>query len=528
MRGDFHSSGSLNPLRVSIILGAGTVSEALAEIIQSESPFRVPFGSRTVGHELIEREHKISNLTVVVADNQSWVSHLEGSQFPGMTFVEATNSEGILESLLRGVNSVDASNFTLRVVFADGLANDYLQDSVLIGDLDATHDWTFVNRSLEGMVLVESIARENTLGTFRGVVSFANGGLVRSLAQQLVSGQGDERSLGALVSRYQKTLGQPLAAVGDGAYIDMGGARQFFSQRIRTLEGRAHNEFHSESGWIWKTSSDGAKLQRERDWFINLPSPLRVFIPRISIQPRGITQNLETQGYGIQFFEALPFSDLLMWSSSPDDAVRIFTRGIEEWMRQSNLHPQLGPDKAMITHFSARWKQVSPELSRLIRLDQNELKLIESTIEKVQDFLSEDTHLTVLHGDLVFSNVMIRMPQGVLKLIDPRGGFDGPSVYGNPIYDWAKIAQCTFGRYDSLLAGQFSFDKDSVVHYYDVPRESAYSQLQDWFMGTCPHPQLAVKLGGLLLTLATPFHAESRDRQIAMVRMGIQLLGLES
>ena len=71
----------------------------------------------------------------------------------------------------------------------------------------------------------------------------------------------------------------------------------------------------------------------------------------------------------------------------------------------------------------------------------NKLKLYEQQKEGV---------LSIIHGDPVFTNIIInRFNQ--IKLIDMRGSIDEEiTIYGDELYDWAKIYQSLIG-YDEIL-----------------------------------------------------------------------------
>ena len=71
----------------------------------------------------------------------------------------------------------------------------------------------------------------------------------------------------------------------------------------------------------------------------------------------------------------------------------------------------------------------------------NKLKLYETQEEGI---------LSIIHGDPVFTNIIInRFNQ--IKLIDMRGSIDEQiTIYGDELYDWAKIYQSLIG-YDEIL-----------------------------------------------------------------------------
>lgn len=59
-----------------------------------------------------------------------------------------------------------------------------------------------------------------------------------------------------------------------------------------------------------------------------------------------------------------------------------------------------------------------------------------------------------IHGDCTFSNMMLR-EDGEPVLIDPRGYFGYMALYGDPLYDWAKLYYSIVGNYDQFNLKRF-------------------------------------------------------------------------
>lgn len=71
-------------------------------------------------------------------------------------------------------------------------------------------------------------------------------------------------------------------------------------------------------------------------------------------------------------------------------------------------------------------------------------------------------HFSFIHGDCTFSNLMIRdggqgNPVNPV-LIDPRGYFGFTELYGDELYDWAKLYYSIVGNYDKFNLKKFSLD----------------------------------------------------------------------
>lgn len=61
----------------------------------------------------------------------------------------------------------------------------------------------------------------------------------------------------------------------------------------------------------------------------------------------------------------------------------------------------------------------------------------------------------LIHGDPTFSNTLIG-PDGKAWLIDPRGYFGSSLLYGDPLYDWAKLYYSVVGDYDAFNRKKFA------------------------------------------------------------------------
>lgn len=77
-------------------------------------------------------------------------------------------------------------------------------------------------------------------------------------------------------------------------------------------------------------------------------------------------------------------------------------------------------------------------------------------LENALDRLHCDS-FCLIHGDCTFSNMMLR-EDGTPVLIDPRGYFGHTEIYGDPMYDWAKLYYSLAGNYDRFNLKDFRLD----------------------------------------------------------------------
>lgn len=93
----------------------------------------------------------------------------------------------------------------------------------------------------------------------------------------------------------------------------------------------------------------------------------------------------------------------------------------------------------------------------------------------------------LIHGDCTFSNIILKDGKTPV-LIDPRGYFGDTQIYGDPLYDWAKLYYSLYGNYDQFNLRRFSlqFQEAEITlkissggwealekEYFDLVRDAA-------------------------------------------------------
>lgn len=90
---------------------------------------------------------------------------------------------------------------------------------------------------------------------------------------------------------------------------------------------------------------------------------------------------------------------------------------------------------------------------------------------------------TTIHGDPTFSNMLID-GQKQAWLIDPRGYFGSVLIYGDPMYDWAKLYYSVVGNYDLFNRRRFKlkmFDDRISLEIESNGWEELESMFEDKF-----------------------------------------------
>ena len=143
------------------------------------------------------------------------------------------------------------------------------------------------------------------------------------------------------------------------------------------------------------------------------------------------------------------------------------------------------------------------------------------------------TACSVLHGDLCFSNILFNEKSGIVRLIDPRGGFTEPSITGPIVYDIAKLSQSIYGGYDQILHSRYKLKRsDSGAYSLEIARAKSYKDAALEFEKLLLQSNItkddAVILAGLMLSGTPTLHVEDVDRAISLALQSVLLLSGET
>jgi hypothetical protein len=136
--------------------------------------------------------------------------------------------------------------------------------------------------------------------------------------------------------------------------------------------------------------------------------------------------------------------------------------------------------------------------------------------------------VAVLHGDLCFSNILYEKNINKVTVVDPRGGFSEPSIYGPVIYDVAKLAQSVYGRYEQIVEKEYNLSKNGSNYSLEIDRPKTYDYLENLYrqiLKIFNVDEATVKtLAGLLLVATPSLHLDDDNRALALALRGAELL----
>jgi hypothetical protein len=177
-----------------------------------------------------------------------------------------------------------------------------------------------------------------------------------------------------------------------------------------------------------------------------------------------------------------------------------------------------------------------PELLELVRHEGDlvvngrpmaNLPRLWDRLEEEVDALADSSIGSVIHGDLCFSNILYDLRSSICKLIDPRGSFGKPGVFGDLRYDVAKLYHSVHGRYDFITADLFSIDVRGDEIDFRVLARPQHDRVRDefervFFLDFDSHEILL--LTGLIFASLPALHYDHPKRQLALYVRAVELL----
>ena len=148
------------------------------------------------------------------------------------------------------------------------------------------------------------------------------------------------------------------------------------------------------------------------------------------------------------------------------------------------------------------------------------VKIIEKSIFNIND-------ISIIHGDLCFSNILFDINSWIFKLIDPRWKFWKIWIYWDLKYDIAKLRHSINWNYESIIYDLYNLEYDNKNSFnfsffnwnnYEIIEYFDKKILKLWY-----DIEVIKFIEGLLFISMIPLHLDSLDRQILMYIISVKL-----
>jgi dTDP-glucose pyrophosphorylase len=318
-------------------------------------------------------------------------------------------------------------------------------------------------------------------------------------------------------------------------WLDFGHIDKYYISKKRLIQSRGFNslEYDDLLGTITKKSKNKEKFIEEIKWQINLPKSLKVLSPRVLNYSTGNNPFITMEFYSYPTLsEIWLFSELnkRVYFSIIDRLFKIlelFKNNKQEVSKNSYSNIYL--DKTIQRISEIKNKDILDLMKRETLIINgstcNNWSVIKDKIVENLNKLYNTEDNCLIHGDFCLSNILYDLRSGIVRLIDPRGGWGG-SENGDIKYDIAKLKHSITGDYDYIVNDLFIIEVGEMnISYtvYNSDKEEIKNYLLKKISQHYNLEQIEL-IEGLLFLSMISLHKDNPKRQLIMYSKAIELL----
>ena len=307
----------------------------------------------------------------------------------------------------------------------------------------------------------------------------------------------------------------------------------------KTFVTRAYNNIAlcTHEGTITKQSTD-ARLKKESEYYSLLPPDLRIFFPRkvgSNLVESCHSLTLEYFGYpnlGKLMIDTSTNSKL--WKNIGENLLYILSRFAEDTLVVTNsekcrrdmlIEKTQREYKNLVCNFEIFQKLAAHQK---IIINGKEYANFETLWQQARPKLQKictESPFSVVHGDMCFSNILCEPSTGVLRLIDPRGSFGVDGVYGDRIYDAAKLLHSIEGKYELIIYDHYDLDYniDQGIINYVFKEHKDTTLLREKIFSDFDENVVRLVMSTIFIGMCAR-HYDSLSRQLVMYSTGIKAM----
>lgn len=332
----------------------------------------------------------------------------------------------------------------------------------------------------------------------------------------------------------------PFKVILKSGWLDFGHSNLYYKSKMELNVTRNFNEVIANNNFIKKTSDDFNKIESEYKWFKQLPRNLTLFTPSVW----GFKNKNNKASYKVEFIGAPTLQEKWVFGNLPDfvyynviNQIFLFLKKTSKiaFKEYSSETVKEELKELYITKTKNRAKTFSEQIGfnmlKPVYINNIEYpsfsEFVKTINELMKKFLNEEDELTLMHGDLCFSNILSDTRSNIIKFIDPRGGLNNSfnsknKIIGDYKYDIAKLGHSLIGNYDYIVTGFYNLEKrnEDLSFNFSLQHPSRDS-LKNFFYTKVEEMNIDVdfinaSIVNLFISML-PLHDEAEDRQIALL-----------
>jgi hypothetical protein len=441
------------------------------------------------------------------------------------------------QSIVHVINMSACAAGAISILHGDTLLKGvdfFLRDTVTVAGAVAGYQWgNVVNKDgalSKPLPSADAHLMNDSNCSLTGWFSFSSGFL---LVQAIARASGS--FFDGLFIYSEKNALTPVTAE---EWFDFGHADTYYQSRRRLTTQRAFNDLKISRRTVTKSSENSLKIEAEADWFQRIPRKLQLHTP--AFLGKDLIDGCSR--YHLEYLYLPTLSELFVfgrlslnsWDNifaaidevivalreveAPPDALhRVQGLYAEKTLKRLEEYAHAtGLDITTPCRFNGSWL---PSLRDIVSIST---KLIPTASTEM---------LSLVHGDLCFSNILYDHRADLARVIDPRGvDTEGqPFAYGDIRYDIAKLYHSIVGRYDHILANHYVLVQNGALDFtLRFSHDDKILAIENQFItrsfgGLCMEKAKALPICILLFLSMLPLHADRPDRQNAFLANALRL-----
>lgn len=325
-------------------------------------------------------------------------------------------------------------------------------------------------------------------------------------------------------------------------WLDLGHVTSYFRSRANMTTQRVFNGLNIDNYSVRKFSKNKIKMKAEYLWFKNIPDDLKKYTPSVY----SFKEHDDFSEYSLEYIYSASLSDLAVFSKHHENTwLKIFEK-VNEFIKIGGL--KLSEcDTSLISYEKLDDLYLRKTLSRLsefssqrkfdvsmpITLNGDKFPSLIDIAKITSEYISKPNkkHLSIVHGDLCFSNILYNFRSQSIKVLDPRGidVDERLSILGDIRYEYAKFSHSVVGLYDFIIAG--SYDVIEINPYdfrFNIYGSSLFEKIKNYYFevffdsNSLLFKEIMAINVHLFLSML-PLHSDDENRQLALMLNGVRL-----
>lgn len=521
-------------MRTVLITSGAYVGHELAAEFGRIPPSFLPVGNqRLFRRQILELQSSFEKIVLSVPDDyempsfdQAWLTE------QGVEIIPLPHSLTLRDSIIRVIAALEIEEGGLAILHGDTLLsgiNYETTDSLSVAEASFYYRWAGIVIKGQNAAHVFSMLPDG--GEPQDVLSgYFNFGDVRLLTICLAMSDDFVET----VDRYVKR--RPVQVSRSERWLDFGHIHSYYSSRSRITTERSFNSLSIERRIVRK-SSHLHRIEAESGWYSSIPPNISIFSPKYLGR-----SDTNSPGYLLEFLFNSSMADLIVFGDLPALALKNIFASCYDFLVECRNYAAPA-DVATVAMEMYGYKTMlrleefaaasGIDLDRPWTLNGQEvpgLRVIAHwAIARIPT--PSASHLSIVHGDFCFSNILYDFRSQTIRVLDPRGqdARGTATIYGDARYDLAKLYHSTHGQYDFIVSG--------YIHALErAPYDMTINMVSSASLTTCRNLVDdiiekfegencgAVKAINLLLFLSMlPLHADNKDRQMTLLANALRL-----